>query len=92
MPLRSSAFQQVSSSSLARKEEDLARGEELPYMYGGLNAVHVGHDDVTDYEVGLDGTGPLDGTCARIHRRGIKAVLIQNDCERVGNNPLIVNN
>jgi hypothetical protein len=59
-------------------------------MNGRFDAIHIGHNDVADYEVGFHRTGSLNGARTGVHGRCIEAVLIQNDCKRVSYNPLIV--
>jgi len=54
-------FQQIGGGGLPGKEKDLAGRERLPYADGGFDAVHVGHDDVADNQVGLELLGALHG-------------------------------
>jgi hypothetical protein len=91
MALGTRALQQVGRRRLAGKQKDLAGWEELPYVNSRFYAIHVGHNDIADHEIRLNRTGSLNGARTGVHGRRIEAVLIQNDCKRVGYNPLIVN-
>jgi len=91
MSLGPRALQQVGRCRLAGEQENLAGWKELSYVNGRFDAIHVGHNDIADHEVRFNRTGSLNGARAGVHGRCIEAVLIQNDCERVCDNPLIVN-
>src|SRR5581483_5905206 len=70
--------------------EYLAGGQELADIYRGLNAIHVGHDDVADYQVRLNRAGAFHGCGAGVNRGGVIAMLIENDSQRVCDNAFII--
>lgn len=84
------AFQEVGGSGLAGEEQDFAAREETANVDGGLDTVHVGHDDVADDEVGTNGFGALDGAGSGIDSRGIEPVLVEDYGERVGDYSFVV--
>src|SRR5512146_214465 len=88
--LGASGFQQVGSGRLSGKQQDLAGGQEGTNVDGGLNTVHVGHDDVTDDKVGAVGAGALDSGAARVDGGSIVAVLVEDDGQSVGNHAFVI--
>src|SRR5690348_18138958 len=48
VPAGAGALQQIRGGCLPGKQQDFAVGEKTPDANGGLDTVHVGHDDVAD--------------------------------------------
>ena len=90
MSLSASFFQQIGRGGLSGKEQNLAGGKYLAYADGSLNAIHVRHDHVTDDQIGPDLLGARYSAVACIDGRGIKAILIEDDGQSIGNYPLII--
>jgi hypothetical protein len=89
--LGAGAFKKVGGCCLSGEEQDLAGRQEATNMDGGFDAVHVGHDDVADDEVGADFPCGVHRARSGIDSGGIKPSLIENDGERVGYHPFVVN-
>ncbi len=70
-------FQQIRRGGLAGEEKNFAGRQESANVNCGLNAVHVGHDDVADDEVGFFAAGHIDSIVAGIDGGGIETRLIQ---------------
>src|ERR1700689_781629 len=74
--LNPGAVQKISRGSLSGKEQDLAVRQHGPDGDGGINAVHVGHDDVGNEHVGTDGAGCFYGLFTVVDSCGFKPALI----------------
>src|SRR5579859_1042618 len=92
MSLGTCAFQQVSRGCLAGKEKYLARGQHAANQNGGLNAIHVRHDHVTDHQIRTEFTGTVHGGDSGIGRDSIKATLIQDCGKSIRNQMLVIHN
>src|SRR5437016_4990623 len=90
VPASSGVFEQVSGCGLSREEKDLAAWKELSDADGGVDAVHVFHDDVADNQVGPVAARPLNGARAAINCSRRESILVQDDCQGVGNYALVV--
>src|SRR5271170_3241198 len=55
--LSAGAVEQISGGGLAGEEQNLACRQQFANPDGGIDAVEVGHDDVADEHVGLEGAG-----------------------------------
>src|SRR5512146_722886 len=88
--LGASTFQEIGGGSLAGEEQDFAAREEAANVDGGLNAVHVGHDDVADDKVGANGFGAFHSAGSGVDSRGIEPVLVEDDGERVRDYSFVV--
>lgn len=92
MSLSPRLLQQICCSRLSGKEKDLAGRQELADVDGGVDSVHVVHDDVADDQVGALASRLLDGACTAIDSGRRKSVLIKDDCQSVGDYALVIDN
>src|SRR6185312_16123060 len=83
-------LQKVSGGGLAGEEEDLALWQAAAGDDCSFDAGHAGHDDIADEHVGLELFDGLDGLFAPEHGTRVEASLVENDCERIGNDLLVV--
>jgi len=83
-------FKQVRGSGLARKEKDFALWQFAASDDCSFDAGHAGHDDVADEHVGLEALERLDGLFSAKHGACLKARLIQDNCQGVGNYLLVI--
>ena len=74
------------------KSRILISGQQGADPDGRVDSVQAGHDDIGDEHVRLEGRGQLDGLFAGIDGAGLKAALIQNHGQRIGDHPFIVGN
>lgn len=89
--LCASTLEQVGGGGLPGEQENLAAWKKSANIDGRFNPIHIGHDDVADYEVRVDVPGTFYGTRAGIYRGRVKSVLVEDNCEGVSDNPLVVN-
>ena len=78
-------LQKVGRGSLTGEEQDFALRQSTACDDRGFDTGHAGHDDVADEHVGLEGLDRLDGLLSTKDCTRLKACLIQDNCERVGN-------
>jgi len=90
MALRTGLFEQIGGSGLPREEKDLALWQFAAGDDCSFNTGHAGHNDVADKHVGLEALERLDGFFSAKHCARLKARLIQDYCECVGNYLLII--
>lgn len=90
MSLSASFFEQIGGGGLSGEEQDLASGEELANANCRLNPVHVRHDDVADDKLRSGFFCPIHCGGPRINRRGIEAVLVEDDGKRIRDNAFII--
>ena len=76
MSLDARTVQKIRSRGLAGKEQDLAVGQHGPNGDRGINAIHVGHDDVGDEHVGPERARCLDGLLTVVDSCGFKPALV----------------
>src|SRR5579862_6746188 len=89
--LGTSVLQQVGGGCLAGKQQDFTGRQKATNADGGFDAIHIGHDDVADDEIGLQRARAFHGRCAGVHRRGVIPVKVEDFGQGVGNNLLVVN-
>ncbi len=77
-------------AALAGEEQNLAAGQLVAGGDGSFDAGHSGHDDVGDEHVGSKGVERFDGLLAAIDGARLKASLIEDDSEGVGDDLLVV--
>jgi hypothetical protein len=85
-------LQKIGGRSLSGEEENLAAGQELPDVDGGIDSIHVFHDYVADDQIWTIGAGLLDGSGAAIDRGCCESILIQNDCQGIGDYAFVIHN
>src|SRR5690349_15427895 len=90
MSLGAGALQQIGGGGLAGEQQDLAGRQKAANMDGGFDAVHVGHDDVADHQVGTDVARALDGSGSGVDGGSIEAMLVKDDSQRVGNHVFVI--
>ncbi len=83
-------LQETWGGSVAGEEKYFAARQEFKDANCRLNAVHVGHENVADDEIGIFPSRALDGFASVISGKGIEAVPVQNDDQSVGNQVLII--
>ena len=85
-----SLLQQIGGGCLAGKKQDLDGWQQGANADGGINAVQVGHDDIGDQHVGLEGGRKFKGFFAGIHGACLKAALVQDHGQGVGDDPFVI--
>ena len=90
VPLSAGLLEKIGSGGLTGKQENFASGNQLADLNGRFDSVHIGHDDVADNQIRTCGSSAVDGSKSRVYRRCLKAVLIQDDRQCVGNNSFII--
>jgi len=88
--LRAGLFQQIRGSGLAGKEKDLALWKFAASDDCCFNTGHAGHDDVADEHIGLEALERLDGLFSAEHGACLKARLIQDNRQGVGDYLLVI--
>jgi len=83
-------FEQVGGGCLAGEQQNFAVGQLRLSCDGGLDAGHSSHDDIGDEHVGLEGIEGFDGFLAAVDGTCLKAGLVENDGERVGDYLFVV--
>jgi hypothetical protein len=84
------AGEDLNGGGLAAEEEDAGFGEHLADGDGGFDAVDVGHEDVGEDEVGLEGAGGVDGGLTAVDGGGFKAVALEDFDDGVGDEGFVV--
>ena len=90
MSFGSRLFQQIGCSRLSGEEKNLAGRQELADVDRGVDSVHVVHDDVADNQIWTLAARFLDGAGAAIDSGCGKSVLIEDDCQCVGDYALVI--
>src|SRR5277367_6645538 len=90
VPLSAGAVKQVGGGGLPGEEQNLACWQQFADPDCGIDAVEVGHDDITDEHVGLESARCLDGIFAGVYSSGFNSALVQNDCKGIDNDTLVV--
>ena len=83
-------FEQVGGSGLTGEEQDLDGGEQGADADGGVDAIEVGHDDVRDQHIGLEGGSEFESFFSGIDGACLEAALVQNHGQGVSNHTFIV--
>src|ERR1700727_1605755 len=84
MPLGASLFEQVCGGGLAREKKDLSVWQFAARDNCSFDAGHSSHDDVADEHIGLEVLERLNGFFSAKNCTCLKACLIQNNCQSVG--------
>src|SRR5262245_57891948 len=92
MSLSAGFLQKVGGRGLPGEEKNLASGHQLTYLNGSLNAVHVGHDYVTDHQVRTRRAGTVHCGHSSIDSRCLEAVLVQDDRQGISDNSFVIYN
>ena len=72
------------------KEQDFAERQQGANLDGGIDAVHVGHDDVRNEHVGFESFCCFDCLFATIDGGCLKSALIEDDGKSIGDYTLII--
>src|SRR4029077_838077 len=75
---------------LSGEEKYLAGRQELANIDGGIDSVHVFHNDVADNQVGPLASGFLDSSGAAVNCSRCESVLVQDNCQSVGDYALVI--
>jgi len=83
-------FEQIGGGGLSGEEKDLALWQFAARNDCRFDAGHTSHDDIADEHVRLEAVEQLDSFFAAKNGARLKACLIQNNCESVGDYLLVV--
>lgn len=92
MAAEAGIVEEVVGGGLAGEEQDAALGAELADADGGLDAVHAGHDDVGEEEVGKPGLGGLDGLIAAVNGGYLVTTAVEDDAQGIGDDAFVIGN
>jgi len=84
------ALHQVNGGRLTGEQEDFAVGQHFTDADGDLNAVHVGHDDVTDQEGRLEIESFAERGMPGIRDLAVIAALAEDKAQGIGNQNLVI--
>jgi hypothetical protein len=87
-----STIEQVGGGGLAREQQNFDGWQQRTDANGGLYSVQVGHDDIRDQHVGLEGWREFQRFFAGVDGLGLEAALIEDHSQRICNDPLVVGN
>jgi hypothetical protein len=90
VPLRPGFIKQIRGRGLPGEQQDFARGQDVPDGDRRVDAAKIGHDDVADQHIRAKGFGQLDSLAAAVSRNRIESILVENDYEGIGDDPLVV--
>src|SRR5215813_4019281 len=88
--LGSGLLEQIGRGRLPRKKKDLASGQVLTDADGGLDTVHVLHDDIADHQVWAARAGAGHSLCSGVNRAGLKSILVEDGSQGVRYHPLVI--
>ena len=88
--LSAGLLEQIGSSGLAREEKDLAFRQLAASDDGRFDTGHSSHDDIADEHVGLEAFERLDSFFSAKDGSRLKTRLVEDDCEGVGYDLLVV--
>ena len=84
------SIEKVSRCGLPREQQNLAAGKHFANPNGGVNAIQVGHDDIADQHIRLEGPRNFNGLLTCVNGCGLKSALIEDDGKSVGDYALVI--